>query len=154
MKEKRLVGISLYIMFMPTIVFLIIKLILLLPNFSAVNSPAHPFRFLSDYAVFGGSWRTSWFRVNLYTILGIWLSYSSNAARLGAIVLTAATALWGIVEFIAIISSLGPLIYSYVIKVYGFDDVILLMVIETLFIVTNIFAIFYLIRPKVKALFK
>ena len=154
MKEKRLVGISLYIMFMPTIVFFVIKLILLLPNFSVVKSPAYPFRFLSDYAVFGGTWRTGWLRVNLYTILGMWLSYSSNAARLGTIVLTGTNALWGIINLIAVLYSLSPLIYSYVIKVYGFDDVILLMVIETLFIVTNIFAVFCLTRPKVKAFFK
>jgi hypothetical protein len=154
MKEKRLVGISLYIMFLPTIVFLSIKLILLLPNFYLVHSLAHPFRFLNDYAVFGGSWRTSWFRVDLYTILGMWISYSSNAARLGAIVLTATTALWGIMELITILFSLGPLIYSYVTKVYGFEDIILLGFIETLFVVANIIAVFYLTRPKLKAFFK
>jgi len=154
MKEKRLIGISLYVMFLPTIVFLIIKLILLLPNFYLVHSAAHPFRFLDDYAVFGGSWRTSWLRVNLYTILGMWLSYLSNAARLGTIVLTAATALWGIMELATMLFSLGPLVYGYVTKVYGFEDAILLGVIETLFIVANIVVVIYLTRPKIRALFK
>ena len=154
MKEKSVVGISLYIMFLPITVFLVIKLILLLPNFCYVHSPAHPFRFLYDYSVFGSSWRTSWFRLSLYIALGMGVSYFSNAARLGAIVLTGATALWGIIELIASVSSISLAIYSYVIKVYGFDDVLLLGCIQTLFIVANLFVVFYLTRPKMKALFK
>ena len=154
MKEKRLVGISLYIMFLPIIVFLIIKLIFLLHNFHCVSSPAYPFRFLYDYSVFGGSWRTTWERVSLYILLGMWVSFFSNAARLGAIVLTGATTLWGIMELIAIVSSISPATYSYVIKVYGLDDVILLAFIQTLFIIANLFVVFYLTRPKVKAIFK
>ncbi len=153
MKEKRLVGISLYIMFLPIITFLLVKVMLSL-NLSFVQSPAHPFRFLYNYTVFGGSGQTSWLRVSLYIALGMWVSYLSNAARLGAIALTGFTAIWGIVKLFTVYSSVGAIAYQYVLKTYGRDDTLLPAFVQMLFLLANAFVVFYLTRPKVKALFQ
>lgn len=153
MKEKKLVGISLYIIFIPIITLLLIKAVFLLPNFHRVHLPIHPFRFLYNYTVFGGTWRTGWIRLALYIILGIGVSYSYNTARIGAITLTMATAILGVIELVRLFFQTSPIILDYVIKTFGLDDALLPVLIHLIFILANVFAAVYLTRPKVKALF-
>jgi hypothetical protein len=152
-KESKLLGISLYIIFLPIITLLLIKAVLLLPGFQRVELAVHPFRFLYNYTVFGGSWRTGWVRVALYIILGMGVSYSYNPARIGAITLTLATAVLGAIELVRIYLQTSHVIFDYVAKAFGLEDVFLPLLIHLIFILANLFAAFYLTRPRVKALF-
>ena len=148
-----MLGISFYIIFLPIITLLLIKAILLL-NFSFVQSPAHPFRFLYSYTVFGVSRQTGLIQVSLYILTGMGVSYLNNVARLGAITLAGFAAIYGIIEFISILSTFNSIIYNYVIKTYGLDDALLPAAVLMVFIVANSFIVFYLTRSKVKEQFK
>lgn len=153
MKERKLVWISLYIIFLPILTLLLIKAVLMLPGFYHVQLAVHPFRFLYNYTVFGGTWRTGVVRIALYIILGIGVSYSYNPARIGAITLTVATAVLGVIELVRIYLQTSHVIFDYVAKTFGLEDVFLPLLIHLIFILANIFVVVYLTRPKVKALF-
>ncbi len=153
MENKRLLGISLYISFLPIITLLLIKA-MLLSNFSFVHSPTHPFRFLYDYTVFGGSWQNDWIQVSLYILTGMGVSYLNKTARLVAITLSGVTAIYGVIELILVIFSVNPLIYTYVKETYGLDDALMPAAVHIIFILANAFVVFYLARPKVREQFK
>jgi len=154
MQEKRVLGISLYIIFMPIVVLLLIRAIMQLPNYHRLVLSVHPFRFLYDYTVFGGTWRTGLIRIVLYVLLGVGVSYCNNVARLGAIAVTAAVAIYGIIELIAVVTTITPVTYYYVLDTFGMDDAILPAMVHLLFIAANAIVVFYLTRPKIRSLFK
>ena len=155
MGEKRSLGIkmiSLYIIFIPLILLLVAKIILSL-NYTFNHAVMHPLKFLEVTASLDQSWPANPIVLTLGLLLAIGLLCFNNAARLGAITLMGFKALFSIVSLVTIYANISPSLFSYIVKQYGYDDVLLPLVIFTIFFLGNGFAVFYLTRPKVKEQF-
>jgi hypothetical protein len=156
MGEKRSLGIkmiSLYIIFIPLILLLVAKILLSL-NYTFSHAVMHPLKFLEVTASLDQSWPANPILLILGLLLAIGLLRFNNAARLGAITLMGFKALFSIVSLVTIYVNINPSLFSYIVKQYGYDDILLPLLIFTIFFLGNGFAVFYLTRPKVKEQFK
>ena len=156
MEKKRPLGIiliSLYIIFIPIALLLIINLIFL-SNYTFSHAVMHPLKFLEVEASFSQSWGTSPILLILGLLLGIGVFYRNNAARLGAITFMGFKAIFELISVITIYANMGFVAFKYIAKRWGYDDTFLPLAMFAIFFLAYSFVVFYLTRPKVKEQFK
>ena len=156
MEKKRPLGIiliSLYIIFIPIVLLLALKLIFVL-NYTFSHSVMHPLKFLEVEASFSQSWGTNPILLILGLLLGIGVFYRNNAARLGAITFMGLKAIFELVSVITIYVNMGFVAFQYIAKKWGYDDAFLPLIMFAVFFLAYSSAVCYLTRPKVKEQFK